>query len=274
MALPHLVFAVLLFTFSAIEGRELDNGGKPQTRSGADASLEGTAWRAIELVGTPVGSQFAPDNEPHLVFGAGGQLSGADGCNRLTGPYTVKGEAITFGQLAGTQMACIGNADEVSRRFRNVLKGTGHFRITNDRLEYYGATGKPLGIFDRRPTASGGTTLEGTAWQLVKFQGGDGRTRTPDDPAKYTVNFAADGQLSARVDCNFGHGTWKVTGSSQLELGPMAVTNAMCPEGSMHDQIVDHWKSIRTFAIKHGHLFLSLMGDGGTYEFSPMKAAK
>jgi hypothetical protein len=26
---------------------------------------------------------------------------------------------------------------------------------------------------------------------LVKFQGGDERTLTPDDPAKYTIEFAA-----------------------------------------------------------------------------------
>src|SRR5262245_46963157 len=144
MALPHVVVAVLLVAFSAGEGRQIDVGGKPPAGSGKDG-LRGTSWRAIELVGKPVGSQFAPDNDPHLVFGTDGRVSGADGCNRLTGPYTVKGEAITFGLLAVTGMACVGNADEVSRRFQNVLKGTGHFRITKDRLEFYGATGKPLG---------------------------------------------------------------------------------------------------------------------------------
>lgn len=85
------------------------------------------------------------------MFSTDGSVSGADGCNRFHGPYTVKGEAIAFGLLAVTGMACVGNADEVSRRFQSVLKGTGHWRITNGKLEFYGATGKPLAVFERKP---------------------------------------------------------------------------------------------------------------------------
>ncbi len=53
------------------------------------------------------------------------------------------------------------------------------------------------------------------------------------------------------------------------ELGPLALTRAMCPPGSLHDQIVKHWTEIRSFALDGGHLRLSLSGDGGTYEFEP-----
>jgi para-nitrobenzyl esterase len=80
------------------------------------------------------------------------------------------------------------------------------------------------------PSAQGAATLQGTRWQLVKFQGGDDRTLTPDDPAKYTIEFAGGGRLTARIDCNRGGGTWKATGSSQLEFGPLALTRAKCPE--------------------------------------------
>jgi hypothetical protein len=38
-------------------------------------------------------------------------------------------------------------------------------------------------------------TLAGTSWQLVKFQGGDGTALTPDDGAKYTIEFGAGEQL-------------------------------------------------------------------------------
>ena len=95
-----------------------------------------------------------------------------------------------------------------------------------------------------------------------------------DDPAKYTIAFAADGRLSARIDCNRGAGNWKVTGSNQLELGPLALTRAMCPAGSLHDHIVKQWSSIRSFLMKDGHLFLVLMADGGTFEFEPRAAAQ
>jgi len=53
----------------------------------------------------------------------------------------------------------------------------------------------------------------------------------------------------------------------------MALTRAMCPPDSMHDQIVKHWGSIRSYVIRDGHLFLSLMADGGIYEYEPMAAA-
>jgi hypothetical protein len=70
------------------------------------------------------------------------------------------------------------------------------------RLELYGATGKPLAVFARREAApaAAAASLEGTAWRLVKFQGGDDRTLTPGDRTRYTIEFAADGRLAARVD--------------------------------------------------------------------------
>lgn len=248
----------------------------PASSGSASGGLEGTAWNAIELYGTAVTADPASsDNNPHLVFGADGRVSGADGCNRLTGSYTVKGDALTFGQVAGTMMACP-KTDEIAKRFLVALKGTGHWRIDDGRLQFFGATGKPLAVFERRPEAAsgGGSTLEGTKWQLVKFEGSDDRTLTPDDPAKYTIEFAAGGSLVARIDCNRGRGTWKANSSGQLELGPLALTRAKCPEGSMYDQIVRQWTSIRSFLIRDGHLFLALKIDGGIYEFAPLTAKK
>jgi len=113
--------------------------------------------------------------------------------------------------------------------------------------------------------------LGGTSWQLVKFQGGDGALLTPDDRSKYTLAFAADGVVSARIDCNRGRGGWKSSGPNQLEFGPMAITRAMCPPGSLHDQIVKQLPHVRSYVMKDGRLFLSLMADGGIYEFEPAR---
>src|SRR5262245_28232123 len=110
-------------------------------------------------------------------------------------------------------------------------------------------------------------TLAGTSWQLVKFQGGDDLVLRPDERSKYTLAFNADGSLNDRIDCNRARGSWKSPGKGQLELGTMAVTRAMCPPGSLHDQIVRQLPFVRSYTMKDGHLFLSLMADGGTYEF-------
>ena len=113
--------------------------------------------------------------------------------------------------------------------------------------------------------------LAGTKWQLVRIQSSDDKVATPKDRSKYTMEFGVDGNLSMQIDCNRGRGTWKATEPSQLELGPLAVTRAMCPPGSLHDRVVKDMEYVRSYVMKDGHLFLSLMADGGIYELEPMK---
>jgi para-nitrobenzyl esterase len=154
------------------------------------------------------------------------------------------------------------------------LKGATRLTIAGDRLILLDASGKPLAVFSARTQGSPSSTspgLAGTSWQLVKFQGSDETILTPDDGAKYTIEFAAAGQLTARIDCNRGRGTWKSGGPNQLQLGRLALTRAKCPAGSLHDQIVKQWANIRSYVVKDGHLFLSLMADGGIYEFEPLE---
>jgi len=117
----------------------------------------------------------------------------------------------------------------------------------------------------------GAEGLGGTSWQLVKFQGGDDTVLRPDDKSKYTLAFGADGTVSARIDCNRARGAWKSPEKGRLEFGPMAVTRAMCPPGSLHDQILKQLPHVRSYILKEGHLFLSLMADGGIYEFEPAR---
>ena len=109
--------------------------------------------------------------------------------------------------------------------------------------------------------------LAGTSWQLVKVQGRDRATLTPDERANYTVAFETDGRVNVRIACNRGHGTWKSVGASQLEFGPLALTRAMCPPAPFNDRIPQDWPYLRSYTLKNGHLLLSLMSEGGTYEF-------
>ncbi len=251
--------------------RRVGTGQTPPPKTAADRPLEGVRWKAVELAGKPTPAQ-APNREAHLVFKSGG-MTGSDGCNRIiTGNYKLNGDALTFGQMAMTQMACV-DAAGIAGGFREAMKATARFAIVGDRLELFDAAGTRVAAFTAQlrtpPPAS--PELAGTSWQLVKFQGGDGKTLTPDDGAKYTIEFSAGGQLAARIDCNRGRGTWKSSGPNQLELGPLALTRALCPPGSLHDHIVKQWGYVRSYIVKDGHLFLSLMADGGIYEFEPVK---
>lgn len=114
--------------------------------------------------------------------------------------------------------------------------------------------------------------LVDTSWRLVQFEGGDGQVLTPDDPSKYTLRFNADGSVIVLLDCNRGRSTWRSAGPNQLELGPLALTRAMCPPGSLHDHFVKQWNYIRSYVTRDGHLFLALMADGGIYELEPVAA--
>jgi para-nitrobenzyl esterase len=115
------------------------------------------------------------------------------------------------------------------------------------------------------------TGLGGTSWQLVKFQGGDDKVLVPDERSKYTIAFAKDGSVTARIDCNRGRGTWKSSGQGRLQFGPLALTRAMCSPGSLHDRMATDWEAVRSYTMKDTHLFLALMADGGIYEFEPMR---
>lgn len=238
--------------------------------TGAQTSLplEGTYWRASELAGKPTSSQQSA-REPHLVFQSGDRLAGADGCNAVSGSYRVESQAVTFGKLAVTQMACLNNS-EIERAFRDALRSATRLVIAGNRLELFDGSGRRLAAFVGRDQAGSGP-LVGTSWQMVRFQGSDDTSLTPDDRSKYTIAFGADGQLTARIDCNRGRGTWRPSGVSQLALGPLALTRARCPAGSMHDQIVKQWSNIRTYVVRDGHLFLLVMADGGAYEFEPAR---
>jgi heat shock protein HslJ len=234
--------------------------------------LEGTYWKAIELAGKPT----PPDGnrEVHLQF-QGGRVSGSDGCNQFTGTYHLNGERITFGQMAAT-LACP-NSSGTEEPFRNALKNASRLTVVGDRLELLDAAGTRRAAFTAGSQTSASSSLTGfagTSWQLVKFQSSDDTTLTPDERAKYKIEFAAGGQLIARIDCNRGHGTWKTTGPSQIKFGPLALTRAQCPPGSLHDQIVKRWGNIRSYVIRDGHLFLALLADGGIYEFEPSPAVK
>ena len=107
----------------------------------------------------------------------------------------------------------------------------------------------------------------GTSWQLVKFVGGNGKVLTALDRSKYQVTFASDGSVSVRIDCNRGRGTWKSPQPGQLELGPLALTRAMCPAADLTNRLARDWANVRSYLFADGHLFLAVMADGGTYEF-------
>lgn len=101
-----------------------------------------------------------------------------------------------------------------------------------------------------------------------------GTTRVAD-PSRFTLRFGADGRASLRLDCNRGTGSWKATaagdGTGKLEFGPIAATRALCAPPRLDERVARDLAHVRGYMLKDGRLFLSLMADGGIYEWHPFR---
>jgi len=104
-------------------------------------------------------------------------------------------------------------------------------------------------------------------WRWVGFQGMDDAEIQVGDPSRYTLTFRVDG-VAVQADCNRGRGSFDLDGSSIL-FGPMATTLMACPDQSMADRYLRYLGDVRSWVVEDGHLFLSLMTDGGIMEFEP-----
>jgi len=142
-----------------------------------------------------------------------------------------------------------------------------------------GKAAAPAQARQSAPTAN--NPLSGTAWRLIEIQSMDdsvGTTRV-DDPSRYTMHLNADGSVALRLNCNSATGNWTAEAgadrpSGKFEFGPLAATMALCPPPSVDEQITKQAPYFRSYLLKNGRLYLSLMADGGIFAWEPLEAGK
>lgn len=122
--------------------------------------------------------------------------------------------------------------------------------------------------------------LAGTSWQLLAIQSMDDAQGTTKvrEPGRFTLGFGRDGRAALRLDCNRGTGDYKVApagdgSSGSLTFGPVATTRAMCPPPHLDQRVARDLAQVRSYLLKDGKLYLSLMADGGIYEWAPQQTA-
>ena len=120
--------------------------------------------------------------------------------------------------------------------------------------------------------------LAGTEWSLISIQSMDDSigTKRPEAGQTYTMSFAADGKASFVVNCNRANGTWKAEASASgdsgtLTFGPLGMTKMLCPAPSLDTQVARDMGYVRTYLVKDGKLYLSLMADAAIYAWEPLK---
>jgi len=83
-----------------------------RTADANPVNLAGTEWGFAGETGETV--RF-------VQFGSNGKVTGFSGCNRFTGNYTQKGDALTIGPIATTRMACRPSAMRREQQFLAML---------------------------------------------------------------------------------------------------------------------------------------------------------
>ncbi|WP_313808401.1 META domain-containing protein [Flavobacterium sp.] len=127
--------AFFILLFMGVVGFGISCSSTTGTASTSD-SLTSTAWRLSKFNGKVIDSTtFA--RTPELRFWVGSKVSGNDGCNLVTGSYTVQGDKIMFGAMAGTKMACVNTNYENYNKFFN---RTNKYKVESNKLVFYEGT--------------------------------------------------------------------------------------------------------------------------------------
>ena len=187
------------------------------------APLEGS-WRLVSLPGQASTTLAALTRPVSLRFEAG-RVTGFTGCNTVTGIYTLKGNAITFGRLASTMMACPEPASSVERTLTEALRGTLPHTVTADRLSLTAASGAV--DFERAPPPA----LEGRSWTVTGYNNGRQAVVTPIADSRLALSFE-NGTISGQAGCNTFRATYSTQGN-RITIGAAATTRKMCSDALM-----------------------------------------
>ena len=116
--------------------------GKKTMAETNPAGLMGSTWLVVDIGGRGV----IDDAQTTITFEAEGRVAGSGGCNRYFGSVTIKGDAITFGKLGSTMMACVPALMDQEQRFLNALAATRSYRFDDPghKLVFLGEDGALL----------------------------------------------------------------------------------------------------------------------------------
>lgn len=91
------------------------------------ASLDGTGWRAVEVLGQPP----VAGREPTVYFETD-RIGGSTGCNGFGGDITIDGTSVKLGEIASTLIGCEGAIGEVEGRFIQGLGAVDRLSVRAD----------------------------------------------------------------------------------------------------------------------------------------------
>jgi len=197
----------------------------PAGDDNANGGVGGTDWTVMSIAGTGT----IPDARPTMRFAFGGQLTGSDGCNQVSGPFRTDGQDIAVGQLTSTLIGCEPLLGAQAQAFTEALTGASTWRLTEaGGLELRGhgdVVAEPL-VDAPPPSEAVVSDLAGTGWVLEEL---GGATLVDVEP---TVTFGGDGTVTGSSGCNTFSGTYTLDGAT-VSFGPLATTKMACSDPTM-----------------------------------------
>jgi heat shock protein HslJ len=196
-----------------------------EANDAATVSLEANSWRLASLSGKE-SNELAGLERPVWTRFEAGRISGFSGCNNFMGSYTVEGDRVTLGQLAGTLMACTEPAQSIDNVVRAQFAGTLRYEIIGSQLSLTAASGKIL-TFEQEPEPM----LAATTWQVTGFNNNRSAVVGIVADAEISLSFDAT-TVTANTGCNTARASYSTQGSS-IQIGTAASTRRMCAEELM-----------------------------------------
>jgi heat shock protein HslJ len=168
------------------------------------------------------------------------------------GSYTIDGDRLTFGPLAGSMMACPEPEMALEAAVRNVLAGTLRFAVQGERLSLTTESGAEL-AFQAEPPPR----LEGVSWEVTGFNNGRSAVVSPVAGTAPTLSFEA-GVVTGHTGCNGFRASYTVS-TNQVAISAAALTRKVCPG----DGIMEHERELvaaiewaKTWTVRDGQLHL------------------
>ena len=189
--------------------------------------LEGVTWelgpQGFDLPGLD-------QSRPTLLL-EGGTASGFGGCNRFTGSYTVAPPALSFGNIAQTQMACDAVPTAIERAYLDRLAKVAKYTMDAPGLVLQDSSGKTLLSF-----STANTSLVGS-WTVTGFLTSSGTAFTSViSTTELTAVFAADGTVNGSSGCNTYSGPYTQGPGDAVKIGPLAKTLRACADPDVEAQ--------------------------------------
>jgi heat shock protein HslJ len=199
------------------------DSGRPNQIEAGPSGLTGTTW-VLDSITDANGNDVPVAGKAAFQIDASDHLSGADGCNAISGDVGISSDTISFGNgLATTEIACVDdNATATAQQVDAMLSGDVTWSINNDALTLSKAGAGTL-VYRAVPdeaTSTDPSDLIGVTWTLTTIEDGtgpDGVAKSVSGTSDLRIADAVAGLMLLNGGCNeykvdVGAGTIDITG--------------------------------------------------------------